>query len=254
MARIFISGSSTGLGLLAGKRLIGMGHEVILHARNRQRAGDIEREASGAAAIGTGDLASMEQTMDVAAQVNDGGPVDAVIHNAGAGYGGSVRRTPDDLPDTFAVNVLAPYILTAQIKSPTRLVYLSSGMHRVAPNLDDATWRVRNWSGPQAYSESKFLVTALAFAVARMRPDVFSNAVDPGWVPTRMGGHGAPDDLGEGLATQVSLVAHSEGKLAELSGQYLHHLQVREPERRTRDPQIQERLLALCSKLAGLQL
>ncbi|MHA6690880.1 hypothetical protein [Devosia sp. A449] len=51
------------------------------------------------------------------------------------------------------------------------------------------------------------MVAALALAVARLRPDIFSNAVDPDWVPTRMGGQGAPDDLEQGATTQVAPAA-----------------------------------------------
>ena len=182
------------------------------------------------------------------------GPIDAAIHNAGVGYGGAIRLTPDGLPDIFAVNVLAPFILTARIESPRRLVYISSGMHRVAPKLADPFWRSRSWSGSQAYSESKFYVTALAFAVARLKPAIHANAVDPGWVPTRMGGQAAPDDPEEGAATQVALAIGEDNKLSRLSGQISHHMAVREPERRTRDTQLQDQVLDLCRELSGVSL
>ncbi|MFO1143044.1 MAG: SDR family NAD(P)-dependent oxidoreductase [Amaricoccus sp.] len=256
MTRVFISGSTTGLGLIAGKQLLAGGHDVILHARNAERARDLERELvdSALTSIVVGDLGTIVGALSLTAQVNALKPVDAVIHNVGIGYGGSLRRTADGLPDIFAVNVLAPYILTARIKGPTRLVYLSSSMHRLAPNLDDALWRDRRWNGAQAYSESKLYVTALAFAVARRRPEVRSNAVDPGWVPTRMGGRGAPDDLEAGVATQVALAAGEGDRLSDLSGQYLHHMEVSEPGRASRDVALQERLLALCADLSGVSL
>lgn len=256
MGQIFVSGSTTGLGLLAGKRLRAGGHDVIFHARNAERAEELERELADTApaSIVIGDLSTIDGALSVAAQVNALAPVDAVIHNAGTGYGGSLRQTADVLLDIFAVNVLAPYILTARIEGPTRLVYLSSGMHRVAPNLDDALWRDRRWNGAQAYSESKLYVTALAFAVARRRPEVYANAVDPGWVPTRMGGRGAPDDLEAGAPTQVALAAGEDDRLSHLSGQYLHHMEVRQPERASRDAVLQDRLLALCADLSGVSL
>lgn len=254
MGRIFISGSTTGLGLLAGTQLLARGHEVIFHARNEQRANELKRELSGNSPIVIGDLSSIDETLQVAAQVNGVGPVDAAIHNAGAGYGGPVRSTAEDLPHTFAVNVLAPYILTAKINGPARLVYLSSGMHRVRPDWDDVLWQKREWNGSQAYSESKFLVTALAFAVARLKPQAFSNAVDPGWVPTRMGGKGAPDDLEAGAATQVALAADVEGQLSKLTGQYLHHMAISRPSEGTRNLQAQEQVLRLCAELTGFTL
>ena len=133
-------------------------------------------------------------------------------------------------------------------------MYLSSGMHRTEPHLDDILWQTRRWNGSLAYSESKLYVTALSFAVARLWPDVASNAVDPGWVPTRMGGAGAPDDLGKGAATQVALATSDDSRLSRLTGQYLHHMAPREPSRVTRDVAFQDRLLDLCRDLTGMTL
>ena len=106
----------------------------------------------------------------------------------------------------FAVNVLAPYLLTALIERPGRLVYLSSGMqHGADLDLGDLQWTRRRWNPSRAYAESKLLDVALAFAMAGRWLAVPSNAVDPGWVPTRMGGPGAPGDLDLGVQTQVWL-------------------------------------------------
>jgi NAD(P)-dependent dehydrogenase (short-subunit alcohol dehydrogenase family) len=251
MARVFVSGSSTGLGLLAGKELLAKGHDVIFHARTAARAEDIRREVADSSSI-VGDISTVGGALDLADQVSALGPVDAVIHNAGVGYGGSLRPTVDGLPDIFSVNVLAPYILTARIGGPKRLVYLSSSMHRVSPNLDDVLWRTRRWNGSLAYSESKFLVTALAFSVARLRPEVRANVVDPGWVPTRMGGRGAPDDLGKGCATQVALATSREPAIAGFTGQYLYHMAVRQPDGNTRDASLQDQLLDICQDLSGV--
>jgi hypothetical protein len=155
--------------------------------------------------------------------------------------------------EIFAVNLLAPYVLTALIPAP-RLVYLSSSMHRVPPRLDDPFWRNRDWNGSRAYSESKLYVTALALAVARLRPNVFSNAVDPGWVPTRMGGPGAPDDLQEGAATQAGLAAGDSQQLSGLTGRYLHHGSDLRPDARTETVELQDQVLALGKSLSGLDL
>ncbi|THD49077.1 MAG: SDR family NAD(P)-dependent oxidoreductase [Bradyrhizobium sp.] len=255
MARILVTGSSTGLGLMAGALLAGRGHRVTLHARDAARAEDARRALPQAEAVIAGDLARLAGARAVAEQANRLGRFDAIIHNAGIGYGdGRLTRTPEGLPEIFAVNVLAPYVMTALIERPKRLVYLSSGMHRGASlDLDDLGWRQRRWSAGGAYGESKLLDVLLAFALARRWPDVFSNAVDPGWVATRMGGANAPDSAEDGRATQAWL-AVSEDKAAKVSGKYFHHLRERAPDAKALSVALQDRLIAQCEKLSGVAL
>jgi NAD(P)-dependent dehydrogenase (short-subunit alcohol dehydrogenase family) len=113
-----------------------------------------------------------------------------------------------------------------------------------------------DWSGQSAtasYSDSKLLVTALAAAVARLWPDVHSNAVDPGWVPTRMGGPGAPDDLRLGHLTQEWL-ATSDQPVARTSGGYWFHKRRRRPHPAALDPRLQDDLLAALARFTGAPL
>jgi len=227
--RIFITGSAGGLGRAAAQTLLGDGHEVIVHARSAERLADLED--LGASAV-VGDLADLVETRAVAEQVNRLGPVDAVIHNAGVLSGRHV----------MAVNVVAPYLLTALIDRPQRLVYLSSNMH-LGGGADIAAKTV-------SYSDSKLFVTTLAVAVARLWPDVYSNAVDPGWVPTEMGGPGAPDDLRLGHLTQEWL-ATSDDPEARTSGGYWFHQERRPPHPAALDPRFQDDLLAALARLTG---
>lgn len=254
MARIFVTGSSTGLGLMAGRVLLAGRHDVVFHARNPSRAEDLRRDVGREVSIVTGDISTIAGAVDVADQVTAIGPPDAVIHNAGLGADTRRSLTVDGIPDLFAVNVVAPYILTALIPGPSRLVYLSSDMHFVSPDRDDMLWQHRRWRGDAAYSESKFYVTALALAVARLRPGIYSNAVDPGWVPTRMGGRQAPDDLEQGALTQAALASGKDGRLSGLTGQFLYHMGVRAPQGGTRDKETQERLLDICQQLSGINI
>ena len=201
MARIFITGSADGLGRAAAQTLLGAG-PVIVHARSAKRLAAVNDLIGRGASAVVGDLAELDQTRGVAEQVNRLGRVDAVIHNAGI-YSGPI------LP----VNIVAPYLLTALIDRPQRLVYLSSGMH-YGGRVDLAGL---DWSGQRrtgSYSDSKLFVTTLAIAVARVWPDVYSNAVDPGWVPTNMGGPGAPDNLRLGHLTQEWLATSDEPRRA----------------------------------------
>ena len=254
MARVFISGSSTGLGLLAGQWLADHGHEVVLHGRNAERSDDARRALPAAHAVVTGDLSTIAAARDVAAQVNAIGGVDAVIHNAAVGYQERHATTADNLPHLFAINTMAPYILTALIERPKRLVYMSSGMHRQArAHLDDLLWQKRSWNGASAYAESKLHDTMLAFAIARRWPDVTSNAVEPGWVATRMGGAGAPDDLAKGGVTQAWLAA-GDDPASHRSGACWFHQQPRAANAEAQDTDLQDRLIDALAKIGGVAL
>ena len=254
MARVFITGSADGLGRMAAQLLVEQGHNVVLHARNEARGRDAMNGVPSAETAVIGDLSSIAQTRDVAEQVNKLGRFDAVIHNAAVGYRQPTRIvTEDGLPQEFAVNTLAPYILTALIQRPKRLIYLSSGLHRSGDSsLEDLTWEQRPWRGMQAYSDTKLHDVLLAFAVARRWPDVFSNALEPGWVATKMGGPSAPDDLDQGHRTQVWL-ATSDDPRAKVRGEYFFHMKLQKPAPAARDEDLQERLLEACRKLSGVE-
>src|SRR3954451_2485823 len=231
MAHVLVTGFADGLGRAAAETLLGDGHQVIVHARSAARLAAVEPLISRGASAVVGDLADLDETRAVADQVNRLGPLDAVIHNAGVMRG----------PHILAVNVVAPYLLTVLIERPQRVVYLSSGMHEGGrANVDDL-----DWSGQRptaSYSDSKLLLTALAMAVARLWPDVYSNAVDPGWVPTKMGGPGAPDDLRLGHLSQEWL-ATSDAPEARTSGGYWYHQRRVEVHPAVHDQRFQDQLV-----------
>jgi len=254
--RIFITGSTDGLGRAAAGALMGEGHDVVLHARTRERAAALSDLAPNAAGVVIGDLSSAAETRDLAGQVNRIGRMDAVIHNAGVFLEPSRATTADGHAKTLAVNTLAPYLLTALIRRPDRLIYLSSGLHHGgAGSLRDIDWTGRPWDAARAYSESKLHVTALALALtlARAWPDVLSNAVDPGWVPTKMGGPGATGDLQMGYRTQAWL-AVSTDVAATVSGGYWYHRQRQAPASQARDPAFQDQLTDRLAALTGVAL
>jgi NAD(P)-dependent dehydrogenase (short-subunit alcohol dehydrogenase family) len=234
--RIFITGSTDGLGRAAAGALISEGHNVVLHARTRERAAAVS------------DLAAD------AGQVNQIGRMDAVIHNAGVFLEPSRATTADGHAKTLAVNTLAPYMLTGLTGRPDRLIYLSSGLHHAgAGSLRDIDWTSRSWNAARAYSESKLHVTALALTLARLWPEVLSNAVDPGWVPTKMGGPTATGDLQMGYLTQTWL-AVSNDAAATVSGGYWYHRQRQAPATQARDPAFQDQLMDRLAALTGVAL
>src|SRR3954447_1753678 len=252
--RIFVTGSTTGLGRAAAESLLDDGHEVVLHARSSQRAADLERLATRASGVVIGDLANATDVRNIADQANSHGDFDAVIHNAGIYIEPARNPTEEGHARVLAVNVLAPYMLTMLMERPARLIYLTSGMHRDGDSsLRDIDWVERRWNGVQAYCDSKLFITALSNALAGRWPDVRSNAVDPGWVPTRMGGAGAPDDLVQGHVTQVWL-AVSDDPRAHLTGKYWHHQLAQTPARATTDPSFQDALLDELKRLTGVPL
>jgi len=240
MARVFITGSSDGLGMLTAKTIIEAGNDVALHARNEQRARQTAQEVKGTVEVLIGDLTNLKQTIQLAHDVNALGTFDTVIHNAG------VYNAPTQ--DLFAVNVLAPYILSCLINPPQRLIYLSSGMHLGGrAKLESLKTDINSIT----YSDTKLHVLMLCKAIARHWPGTFSNAVDPGWVPTKMGGPGAPDSLTKGYETQVWLALSNDEK-AKVSGRYFHHQREARYNPTADDEQAQDRLMELCGEMTGV--
>ncbi|AGZ41930.1 SDR family NAD(P)-dependent oxidoreductase [Actinoplanes friuliensis] len=249
MATILVTGSSDGIGLQTARTLIEAGHRVILHARSESRAEGLPSEAAG---VVIGDLTSLDETKALAAAA---GACDVVIHNAGVGGGQSEPvLTGDGVERIFQVNVLAPYVLTALVPWPARLVYLTSGLQSGGEvHFDDLSWRSRRWDGMQAYSDSKLYDVMLAFAVARRRPGTLSNTVDPGWIRTRMGGAGATGELSEGADTPIWL-ATSDEPAAKVTGRYFNRRQELRANPLAYREDLQEELLAACAELSGVKL
>lgn len=240
--KIFITGSADGLGLLAAKLLVNQGHQIVLHARNAERGRQALASVPGAEAVLTADLSVMEESIQLADKANAMGRFDAVIHNAGV-YDLSAEQI-------FAVNTLAPFILTSLITKPDRLIYLSSGMHLSGSNNIGKI----SVSNPKCtYSDSKLHVLMLCKILARKWPTVFANAVDPGWVPTKMGGSNAPDNLQDGVETQCWL---AEGKedATKVSGQLFHHKRIIPHNPLADDVAAQEKLVELCKIITNYEL
>jgi NAD(P)-dependent dehydrogenase (short-subunit alcohol dehydrogenase family) len=255
VASIFVTGSADGIALDTARQLLAAVHRVVLHARDDTRAADTRAAAPGAAGVAVGDVAVLAQMRAVAEQANALGPYDTVVHNVGVGGGAAQRRvTPDGLEHIFAVNVLAPYLLTASMPAPARMIYLTSGLESSGvADLDDPQYERKPWRGMQAYSDSKMYDVMLAFAVARLWPHTLSNAVDPGWIKTRMGGPSATDELPEGAETQVWLATGVEPG-AQVTGRYLKRRRDLRANPAAYDVGLQDRLLDLCAGYAGVAL
>ena len=241
MSRILVTGSADGLGRLTAESLLAAGHDVIVHARNSDRARALDPLTKRGADLVVADFTDRDAVRRVAAELTGRPPLDAVIHNVGVWSG----------PAVMPVNIIAPYLLTVLLPLPRRLIYLSSGSHFGGHASVDGI----DWSGHSSgsYSDSKLFVTALAAAIGRLHPEVASNAVDPGWVPTRMGGAGAPDDLELGHRTQEWLAVSDESE-ARTTGGYWYHQQRREPHRAVKDTTFQDLLLQTLAGETGAAL
>jgi NAD(P)-dependent dehydrogenase (short-subunit alcohol dehydrogenase family) len=254
MASVFITGSSDGIGRETARQLVKAGHRVVLHARDDTRAKDAAAAVPEAAGVAIGDLSLVAGIRQAAESAGDLGPYDAVIHNAGVGSAAARHPTADGYERIFAVNVLGPYLLTALMPLPSRLVYLSSGLQASGRvNLDDLQWERRPWNGSQAYCDSKLYDVLLAFAVARRYPDVRGNAVDPGWIKTKLGGRGATHDLPVGAETQVWLAA-SDDPDAQVTGRFFKWRRDLRANPQAYDTALQDALLKTCATLTGSEL
>jgi NAD(P)-dependent dehydrogenase (short-subunit alcohol dehydrogenase family) len=244
MARIWVTGSTDGIGLQTARTLQDLGHDVVFHARSKERAAELP----GSPEVIVGDLGSLADTRRMAAEA---GVFDVVIHNAGIGGQDERRETGDGIERIFHINVLAPYVLTALMPRPQRLIYLTSGLESVGiADLSDLQYTSKPWHGMQAYSDSKLHDVALAVAVAERWPQVRSNAVDPGWIRTKLGGPNATDGLPEGAETQVWLATADDTP----TGRYFKRRQDLRPNPAVQDRSYVDGLLRACAALSGVTL
>jgi NAD(P)-dependent dehydrogenase (short-subunit alcohol dehydrogenase family) len=253
MSRVFVTGSTDGIGAGIADRLAAEGHEVVRHARDERRAAQC-RAAGVTDRFVTGDLASLAETRALAEQVAGLGAFDVVVHNAGW-VSRSDRRalTVDGLEQTFQVNALAAYLLTALLPVPGRLVFVSSdSIVNARIELADLQ-HAKAWTAGTAYADSKLAMTAIAFAVARRYPLTLCNAVHPGWVATKMSGDIAPLDVEAGADTAAWLASSTE-PAALVTGTFFHERAPVTLNEQAYDPAVQDALVAECARLTGAAL
>ena len=249
MATVCITGATDGIGLATAGVLLAGGHRVLVHARSEARGRPVVQGLDGDAHLVTGDLAQLAEVRSLAEQIAGHGPLDVLVHNAGVWVRGDTPRvTPDGFETTFAVNVLAPHLLTALLRDRLsgRLLWLGSGMARSGRVRPDALGAERD--PRQAYADSKACDVALAMAWGRRLPQIASAAVDPGWVKTKLASRGAPGDPRESADT-LSYCA-TEADLTR--GPYWRDRRPLPVPAHLRDPALQDTLAAACDRLAGV--
>ncbi|KAK3047563.1 hypothetical protein LTR09_011068 [Extremus antarcticus] len=255
MAKVLITGSSDGIGQAGAKLLADQGHKVYLHARSQQRAKDAKDAVPKAEGVVIGDLSTIKGAKETAAEANKVGPFDAVVHNAGLGPSNADRKTADGLQSTFAVNSLAPYILTCLMDKPKRLLYLSSQLHSGGDDsLKDVGYQNKPFQAMQAYSDSKLHDVMLANAVSRRWPDVQSGSLDPGWIATKMGGAGAPGKTSTPAKAMADYAVGESSIVGSNTGVYFNPQGARTPHKGATDVKKQDEFVKICEQLSGVSL
>lgn len=236
MLKVFITGSTDGLGLFTAKKLIALGHEVILHAKTQQKANEINKQLPNNKVL-VANLSIQSEVQKLASEVNDNGVFDVIIHNAGIFH--------ESKEEILKVNVLAPYILTALIHKPKKLIYIGSNMHPQGEiELEKIQFGVD-------YSTSKLLILMLSFTISRLWSDVYVNTVDPGWVKTKMANYNAPDSLEDGTKTQIWLTTNESLKV---TGKYFHHLKEIDCSTKALNKELQEKLLNIYKNITTIHI
>ena len=253
MSRIFITGSSDGIGQAGAKLLADQGHKVFLHARSEARAKEAKDAVPNASGVLVGDISTIAGAKALAAEAKKAGPWDAVIHNAGLGPGAPSRMTEDGFQSTFAVNSLAPYILTCLMDKPKRLLYLSSGLHYSGSgDFKDITWSKRSWSSGQAYNDSKLHDVMLANFVARQWTDVQSCSMDPGWISTKMGGRSAPGQVSTPGKAIFEFALGESGIVGDKSAVYFTPQGAKTAQKPALDTSKQDEFVKICEELSRI--
>jgi NAD(P)-dependent dehydrogenase (short-subunit alcohol dehydrogenase family) len=263
---VLVTGSTDGIGKQTALELARLGATVLLHGRNAERGQKALAEvgtATGSERLDyfAADLSSLEQVRALAAQVREKyDRLHVLVNNAGV-YMHERRLTEDGLETTFAVNHLAPFLLTHLLldlltkSAPARIVNVSSALHHSARvDLDDLQGEKR-FSGFSAYCLSKFGNVLFTYELAERLAGtgVTVNALHPGGIATKLlraasGSSGA--SLEEGAATPVYLASAPE--VENVTGKYFVRKQPASSAALTLDLKLRREFWAISERLAGI--
>lgn len=273
---VLVTGGTGGIGLATAAGLAGLGARVGIVGRDQQRAdaaAERLRRAAGEVDVFTADVASQRQVRRLAEQVLAAYPrLDVLVNNVG-GYWATRHETEDGLERTFAVNHLAPFLLTNLLldrlrsSAPARVVTVSSGAQSMGRIDFDDLMGDRSYNGQRAYNQSKLANVMFTFELARRLEGtgVTATVLHPGVVRTSFG----QEDSGrwmrlmlpvarpfmkspeEGAATSIHLA--SSPIVEGVTGQYFASSRPREASRASYDTGAAARLWEVSAELVGIE-
>lgn len=263
---LLITGATDGLGLATATQLVATGNRVILHGRRADRLQDAADmiEATAGTRPGTviADLSSLEQVGSLPEQVGElTDSLEVLINNAGIGTGepdGRHRSTSAEGHELrLAVNYLAPFDLTLRLLPlleagrPSRIVNVASDGQE--PVRFDDLMLTEDYTGYQAYCQSKLALVAFGFSLATVLDGITVNSLHPGsYMPTKMvlaDGADVVQDL-QGGVDAVSELATGDG-FSGVTGRYFDRLTESRAHKAAYDPDVQRRLWEISLELTN---
>jgi retinol dehydrogenase 14 len=273
---VLITGATSGIGRATALGLARMGAHLAITGRDRVRTEDAAREiraaAGGQVDVLVADLSSQSEVRRLAEQVLQSlSRIDVLINNVG-GYWNTRHVTVDGLERTFALNHLAPFLLTNLLLDrlrqsvPARVVTVASNAHAQGRIEFDDLQGERSYSGARAYSQSKLANVLFTYELARRLPatSVTANALHPGVTRTSFG---AEDPGGvqrllvplmrpfmkapaQGAATSIHLASAPD--LEQVTGRYFANSKPKRSSKRSYDEAAAARLWRVSADLVGL--
>ena len=192
-----VTGANGGIGYETARALAKKGARIVMVARNEGRGTSAQQSIAGETGAEVdlilGDLSLVEETKRVSREVKERcSRLDVLINNAGGAYAKRVV-TSEGLHDTFALNVLAPFVLTLELldllkaSAPARIVNVSSSAHKGGKIDFDNLQHEKKYARMRAYSNTKLALNLFTFELAKRLngTGVTCNAVNPGFVTTQ---------------------------------------------------------------------
>jgi NAD(P)-dependent dehydrogenase (short-subunit alcohol dehydrogenase family) len=263
---IVITGATDGLGKGLATELASSGARLILHGRNEEKGQalleELKPNAGGELIWKRADLSSLDEVRDLADALGEEERIDVLVNNAGVGTAGPREESAEGYELTFAVNYLAPFLLTRQLlpliqrSAPARIVNVSSAGQ--SPVDFDDVMLERDYSGGQAYSQSKLALVMLTFDLAEELEGtgVTANCLHPGtFMPTNMVKRAGIDPvtpLEDGVAATLRLINSPE--VDGVNGHYFDGTSESAPQPQAEDPEARRRLRELSAELTGIQI